>query len=281
LILAPSFVIIPLQNTTMALTRKEIQDLKALKQKKVRGERGLFVAEGFRFVNEAAESDFEFVTVLHTAEMEDDPAGAGLLRVLAKRSPVLVRVTARELAAVGDTVTSQGILAVVRRKGIDAERILSTRQTPAIVVAFDAVADPGNLGTMVRTCDWFGIAGILLGSNCVELYNPKALRATMGSVFHLPVAADVHLPRALVRAKELGYRVYVTDAAGDVVHDRSQIGERSLLVFGNEARGVSEQVRGAADGRLAIPRYGRAESLNVGVACGIVLAQIRGTGGEP
>jgi TrmH family RNA methyltransferase len=144
-----------------------------------------------------------------------------------------------------------------------------------VVAAFDAVSDPGNLGAMVRTCDWFGVNGILVGRDSVDLYNPKVVRSTMGGIFHLPIAVGMDLPGLIPRAKKQGYTVYVTDARGDVQFDRVSFAGRSLLVFGNEAWGVSDQVGALADVRLAIRRYGAAESLNVSVACGVILAMLR------
>ena len=127
---------------------------------------------------------------------------------------------------------------------------------------------------MVRTCDWFGVHGMLIGQNSVDLYNPKVLRSTMGGVFHLPVVENVDLLPALSRARAMGYRVYVTDASGETHFDRVRFALKSVIVFGNEAWGVTDQIKQLADERVAIRRYGAAESLNVGVACGIVLSGV-------
>jgi TrmH family RNA methyltransferase len=108
----------------------------------------------------------------------------------------------------------------------------------------------------------------------VEMYNPKVLRSTMGGIFHIPVMGDVDLLSTISRAKGLGFRVYVTDLAGELHVDKVNYNHRSLIVFGNEAWGVSDQVKQLADDRLVIRKYGAAESLNVGVACGIVLSCI-------
>jgi TrmH family RNA methyltransferase len=142
------------------------------------------------------------------------------------------------------------------------------------LVAFDGVSDPGNVGSMVRTCDWFGVNGILIGRSSVELYNPKVLRSTMGGVFHLPIADGVDLPPTLSKAKECGFKIYVTDSHGETHFDHVTYDSKSLIVFGNEAWGVSDQVRELADVRLGIRRYGAGESLNVGVACGVVLSTL-------
>jgi TrmH family RNA methyltransferase len=108
----------------------------------------------------------------------------------------------------------------------------------------------------------------------VELYNPKVVRATMGGIFHLPIATDVDLLSTISKARAMGFKVYVTDIHGETHFDRITYNSRSLIVFGNEAWGVSDQLKQLADVRLTIRRYGAAESLNVGVACGVVLSAL-------
>jgi TrmH family RNA methyltransferase len=176
---------------------------------------------------------------------------------------------------ISETVTFQGVLAVVRRKEYTLGAVLRSPGGQSVVAAFDGIADPGNLGAMVRTCDWFGVNGVIVGRDSVDLYNPKVVRSTMGGVFHLPIAVGVDLLTAIPRAREMGYTVYVTDANGEAHFDRVVFAQRSLLLFGNEAWGVSDHVGQLADVRVAIRRYGSAESLNVSVACGIILASLR------
>jgi TrmH family RNA methyltransferase len=183
-------------------------------------------------------------------------------------------VSTRDLDAITDTMTPQGIVAVLQQRVYTADAVLRCADGQCILVAFDGISDPGNVGSMVRTCDWFGVNGILIGRNSVELYNPKVLRGTMGGVFHLPIADGVDLPVAISHAKDLGYKVYVADPHGETHFDHVTYEAKSLIIFGNEAWGVSDQVKRLADMRLVIRRYGAGESLNVGVACGIVLSAV-------
>jgi TrmH family RNA methyltransferase len=178
------------------------------------------------------------------------------------------------MEVLSETVTFQGIVAVVKQKTFSLDVILQMNGTQSLLVAFDGVSDPGNVGTMVRTCDWFGVDGILLGRNSVELYNPKVLRATMGGVFHVPIVQGVDLLSTASQAKGLGYRVYVTDQNSETHFDRVKYSNKSLIVFGNEAWGVSDQLKQLADTAISIRRYGAGESLNVGVACGVVLSAV-------
>lgn len=258
----------------MALPQADLKRLKQLQHKKFRQEQGRLLIEGIRLVREALTSHAEILEVYHTHGFEAGEAGTQLLGKLVGSAGRVVSVTSRELDAFTDTVHAQGIAAVVRFQAVPPESLLRKRGNPGVIVAIDAVSDPGNLGSMIRTCDWFGVSGLLLGSNSVELLNPKVVRGTMGSLFHLPVAVDVDLLAILSKAKESGFSVYVTDVRGETHFDHAQYAERSIIVFGNEAWGVSDQILQLADTRLTIRRYGSAESLNVGVACGVILSAI-------
>ncbi len=258
----------------MSLTRARLKELRELTARKFRDERRLFIVEGLRLVQEAVDSDFAVLHAYHTQDLSEQPGGRALLARLKEKRVELFQTTPREMELISETVSFQGVLAVVRQKQFSTESILRAGESPALVVALDGVADPGNLGTMIRTCDWFGASGILLGRNSVELYNPKVVRSTMGGVFHLPIAVGVDLLLTISRARDMGFRIYVTDAKGETHFDRVQYQNRSLIVFGNEAWGVSDQVKALADVRLSIRGYGAAESLNVSVACGVVLSAV-------
>ena len=258
----------------MAMTKNRLKELRELSAKKHRNGRKKFLVEGIRSTQEAAESDFEITEVIYTGDLNRHESGKVLLEKLRRKTSRVEQITVREMNSIADTVTAQGVVAVVRQKTVSVDQLLETKTAHSTLVAFDGVADPGNLGSMIRTCDWFGVNGVLLGKNCVELYNPKVLRGTMGGVFHLPIADEVDLLSTISRSRELGYRVYVTDAAGETHFDRALFANKAIIVFGNEAWGVSDQVKRLADVRVAIRRYGAAESLNVGVACGIILSTL-------
>jgi len=259
----------------MSLTRNRIREIRSLSQKKVRDELDLFVVEGLRLVRDAAESAFDIPEAFSTAAFEASSEGGHLVGLLRARGTSCRQVTPRELSQFADTVNAQGVLAVVRRRNESGGDLIRRLPAPALLVGLDGIADPGNLGSIVRTCDWFGAGGILLDRSSVDLYNPKVVRATMGGIFHVPVATGLDLPLSVLQAKEQGYTVYVADSRADLSDGDVRFRERSLIVFGNEAHGVSEEVSRAADARVAIRRYGAAESLNVGVACGILLAAHR------
>jgi RNA methyltransferase, TrmH family len=259
----------------MSLPKNRIREIRSLALKKVRDELGLFTAEGLRLVREAAGSTFEIPEAFSTPEFESSPEGRDLIAGLRSRGAACTRVSAREFTQMADTVNAQGVLALVRKRVESAENLIRRTPLPAILIALDGIADPGNLGSIIRTCDWFGAGGVFLGRTSVDLYNPKVVRATMGGIFHVPVVTEVDLPGAAALAKSHGYRVYAADPrAGTFVADVA-FTDRTLIALGNEAHGVSEGLALAADSRVAIRRYGRAESLNVGVACGVILSSHR------
>jgi TrmH family RNA methyltransferase len=258
----------------MALTKAKLKDLKELALKKHRDEEKKFLVEGVRFLHEAVRSDFTIIEAFYTADMEKNPAGRDVLEALRRKTDRLVPISSRELNAITATENAQGIVAVMKQREFSPDAMLRCADGQCTLVAFDGVSDPGNVGSMVRTCDWFGVSGVLIGRNSVELYNPKVLRATMGGIFHLPIADRVDLLATVSKAKALGYRIYVTDAGGETHFDHVTYESKSLIIFGNEAWGVSDQIKQLADVRLVIRRYGAGESLNVAVACGIVLSSL-------
>ncbi len=258
----------------MSLTKSKLKELKELSHKKYRDENKLFLVEGVRLVHEAVHSDFHMVAAYYTDEVEKDLHGKSLIQSLKHKADMMEKVNHRELETICHTEEPQGVVAVLRQKESNPDALLKCSDGQCTLVAFDGVADPGNVGSMVRTCDWFGVNGIMIGRNSVELYNPKVLRSTMGGLFHLPIADGVDLPTTLSKAKSLDYKIYVTDPNGETHYDHVTYESKSIIVFGNEAWGVSDQVRQLADTRLVIRRYGAGESLNVAVACGVVLSTL-------
>lgn len=258
----------------MSLTKNKLKELRDLTHKKHRDEQGKFLVEGLRLVSEAVNSDHKVLEAFHTTDLPEQIGGKSLIENLKRKTSSVYQITNREMETLAETVNFQGIVAVVKQKVFSLDTVLLAKGAQSVVVAFDGISDPGNAGTMIRTCDWFGVNGILLGRNSVELHNPKVLRATMGGVFHMPIVEDVDLLSAISRAKSLGYKVYVADQKGEAHFDKVQYAMKSLLVFGNEAWGVSDQMKNLADARVCIRRYGSGDSLNVGVACGVVLSAL-------
>jgi len=219
---------------------------------------------------ELAESPLraELVLVSHSAAA--DASGRSLLERFDRQGVPVLSAREEAVQRVSDTVHSQGFLAAARWRTL-ASADLPTRDG-AVFLTLDAVADPGNVGTIVRTAAWCGVDAVLLGEGCADLLNPKTVRASMGGLFHLPVRSRADLAEELAHLKGLGFRVAAaaTDGSADW---RAWRGSGSVaLVLGNEAHGLSAPVRELADCLVAVPRRGKGESLNVAMTASILLS---------
>lgn len=236
-----------------------------LKQKKYRQQQGLFLAEGLRTVEEAIASKC-VETIFYTA-ISDQRTRDALERAAAENLR-LVCVTDNVMKKIADTETPQGIMAICRMKQPALEDLLAAGK---LLLVLDRVGDPGNIGTMLRTGDAAGIGGLVLLKGSADIYAPKTVRASMGSLFHVPVLSGLDEADFVRSAKRAGYQLLVTSLAGADNLYTADLSGRLAFVMGNEANGVSETLLQAADKRVFIPMVGRAESLNVAMAAGVVL----------
>jgi RNA methyltransferase, TrmH family len=257
----------------MHVTKNEIKHIRSLSQKKNRQSEGKFVVEGWRALKEALNSAAKVDLVGVLARYRRDPDYQKILESFEARGAEIRELTEKELDALADTVHAQGVIAVVGQKRWTLENGLLKKAS--LVVVADAVSDPGNLGSIVRSADWFGVDLLVFGKGCVELYNEKVVRSTAGSIFHVPVVEGMELTEVLSMLKENGFTVVALSGDGKRPYEESPVSGRLAFVLGSEAHGVSNAARAAAHEVVRIPKYGKAESLNVGVACGIVLARIR------
>jgi TrmH family RNA methyltransferase len=182
----------------------------------------------------------------------------------------VVFTTEGVLDAMADTVTPQGIVVVARQSPTSVRDVFAA--SPKLVAICEEVRDPGNLGTIIRAADAAGADAVVLTGRTVDLYNPKVVRASTGSLFHLPVAIGVDLQTAVDRAHAAGVRIVAADVGGDdFLASRALLAEPTAWLFGNEARGLEEHALGLADLALRLPIYGRAESLNLATAASVCL----------
>ncbi|MCX6142730.1 MAG: RNA methyltransferase [Ignavibacteriales bacterium] len=257
----------------MHITKNEIKYIRSLSQKKNRQTEQKFVVEGWRALKEVLNSASKVEIAGVLSRYLDDPDYKGILSKLEERGAVVRELTETELNALADTVHAQGVIAVVQQKKGSLEP--DVLKKASLVVVADAVSDPGNLGSIIRSSDWFNIDLLLLGKGCVELHNDKVIRSTVGSIFHLPIVEDIELLSTLRVLKKNGFCVIALSGDGKHSYEDQPMSGKLAIVLGSEAHGVSAEVRTLADDIVRIPKYGKAESLNVGVACGIVLARIR------
>ena len=257
----------------MHASRSEIKYLRSLSQKKVRDAEKKFIVEGWKSLQEAVESDFhiEFVGI-----QQDDEISLDRQAVLeeVRRNKIAIRdLSDIELRQISETVHSQGVIALVhQRHSLLTEKLL---REATLIVALDRVSDPGNVGSIIRTCDWFDAGALLLGVGCVSMYNEKVVRSTAGSIFHLTIAENIDLVTTLKDLRTKGFSVVATALDGKHFYPDAALPEKTVIVLGSEGTGISDEIRKSSDLVLGIPRFGNAESLNVGVACGITLFYLR------
>jgi TrmH family RNA methyltransferase len=237
----------------MSISKNEVRQVRALSQKKYRDESGLFVVEGEKMVAEALASGFEVLSVYRREEIGEEAMGR--LSMLSSPSPVL---------------------AVVRQP-VPAE----LRPSRGLYLALDGIRDPGNLGTILRVADWFGIDGVFASPDTVELYNPKVVQATMGAIFRVPFYRT-ELPSLCRSAVADGGHVYGTFLDGNNLYQKDLdcgTAAPSLIVIGNESNGISPAVAACVSDRLFIPPYPAddpgSESLNAAIATAITVAEFR------
>ena len=184
-------------------------------------------------------------------------------------------VSGEVMAELAQTVTPQGILAVCRFIDVDLAQVFGTAAPPALVVVLASVRDPGNAGTVLRTADAAGAAAVLFAGSSVDPYNSKCVRASAGSLFHLPIVVGTPVPDAIQAVRQAGLRVLAADGGArrtlDDLHADGLLGHGTGWLFGNEAWGLPADIRSLADEAVAVPIYGRAESLNLAAAAAVCL----------
>lgn len=240
-----------------------------LTKRSARAETGLFLLEGPQAAREAlGHRPHTLVELFSTPTALERHAD---IRDAARDAGVEVVFTTEDvLTAMADTVTPQGIVAVARQSPTSVRDVFAA--SPRLVAICEEVRDPGNLGTIIRAADAAGADAVVLTGRTVDPYNPKVVRATTGSLFHVPVAVGVDLASAVEKAHEAGVRVIAADVGGDdFLASRSLLADPTAWLFGNEARGLDETALALADLSLRLPIYGAAESLNLATAASVCL----------
>ena len=245
---------------------KWVKRLNGLKIKKNRDKEGVFVAEGLRFINEVpADWTVEAYAVSETFAAENDLSRYG------KKAEMLCLPDAL-FASVCDTENPQGILAVCKKLEWDEEAAFA-KEKPFFLLA-EELNDPGNLGTVIRTADACGADAVFLSKGSVDLYNPKVLRSTMGSLFHVPVFQNVDLNEISAKLKANEIPLYAAHLKGDRFPYDLNLKDSCAFIIGNEARGLSEKAADLCDQWVKIPMPGQAESLNASIAAGVLMYEV-------
>jgi len=241
-----------------SIKNTKVKNWKKLHKRKTRWETKTFLIEGFHLLEEAVNSHWNIREVI----VQHDINLPGWCHSLP-----IVDVSEQVFRQISRTETPQGIAAVVEMK--EARKIKGNH-----ILMIDAVQDPGNVGTMIRTADASGFAGVITGSDTADMYNDKVIRATQGSLFHIPVLQR-ELKDEVNRLKQNGFQVWAAALEDAEVFHHLDIPEKTALIVGNEGAGIKEALLSAADKTVQIPIYGKAESLNVSVAAGILMYYLK------
>ena len=243
-----------------------IQAAKTLQHKAARDESGLFMCEGEHMVGEALSNAPASVTAVLVDDTRLDRYAA--LLAVAQDTQVYA-VPPHVLAALSQVKTPQGVAAIVQKPAPAALAALGER-----VVLLENVQDPGNVGTTLRTADAAGFTGVIITDGCADPLSPKALRATMGSVFRVPVHVAPSAPQAAQALAALGYAVVASALDGQDFYARATLPQRVCLLVGNEGAGLTDAAKAAATHCYRLPMRGGAESLNAGIAAAIMMYDI-------
>jgi TrmH family RNA methyltransferase len=243
----------------------------SLKQKKFRDKADLFISEGVRLVKEAVASQWDIEACLYTKEVMINEEAEKILAVLKGRGCRLVCVSPVIYNKITDTEHGQGLMVTVRKKRYQLDDLMKTSSDNQVIVVLDGLQDPGNIGTIIRTADAVGCVGVLLTQDCADLFSGKTIRATMGSIFHIPIIQEVTKSVIVDFFHRNNFKLFATSLESSEIYCETDFTKNVAVIFGNEGHGVSKELLESAEKKLHIPIYGQAESLNVAISAAIIL----------
>ena len=257
----------------MVITSTSNQKVKRLvelkKKRKARDEAGLFLAEGVRMTSEVPAG---FLREIYVSEEFYEKEERWVDRIRKESSASLEVLAEHVFQYVSDTKTPQGILCVIeQRKCLVEEVILAREDRNPLLLILDNVQDPGNLGTILRTAEGAGITGVVMSRDCVDIYNPKTIRATMGSVFRIPFCYSEQLNAVIEQIKKAGIRTFAAHLKGKSDYDDQDYCAPAAFMIGNEGNGLSKEIADLADVFVKIPMEGNVESLNAAIASAVLM----------
>ncbi|WP_058484861.1 TrmH family RNA methyltransferase [Defluviitalea phaphyphila] len=236
------------------------------KSKKHRNKEKVFIVEGIKIIKEIPEK-WEIISIfVSTSFMQEN------YNVINNISSNVFEVSDKVFNSLSDTKTPQGILAVCKQKTFCIDEIL--KEDKGFYIILENIQDPGNLGTIIRTGDALGAKGIFLTKGTVDLYNPKVIRSTMGSIFHLPILIDVDIDELLTKLNEKNIFTLSAHLKGEKYPYEYDLNRALALIIGNEANGIKDSTAKKTDALVKIPMLGKAESLNAAMASGILMYEI-------
>lgn len=245
-----------------------VKEVKSLYRKRERMKNRSFIIEGIKIIEEAINNNYRVKNIIYTDRLLNTKDGSEFFKNIEHMNN-LVYVPDNIFKEISDTENPQGILAIAKFEFRDLSE-LNDKESPFLLF-LDELQDPGNMGTIIRTADAFNIDGIILTDGCVDPYNMKVVRATMGSIFRLPLYYTSNSIDELNNLKKKGMKVYSTSLEESLPIFDIDYNSGVILVIGNESKGVSGEIFSLSDRLIRIPMPGKAESLNAGVAASIIM----------
>jgi len=251
------------------LAKKIIQHINQLQQKKIRIKDKEFLIEGIKGVNEALDSNLEVILIVIEGSRRDEKEFIDLIKKAEKKTVFIEFCGRKDIKDIKTTDTFPGVLAIVNQPEFNIHDLLDDK-----IICLDGIKDPGNLGTIIRTADWFGIKNILLSEDCVDVFNPKVVRSTMGSIFRMKIMESKNLIKDLLYLqKQYHYKIYCLTMNGKDL-DTLKFKPESIFVIGSESQGIRPEIEKISDDQYTIFGKGKAESLNAAIAAGILISKI-------
>ncbi|MCT4606968.1 MAG: RNA methyltransferase [Marinisporobacter sp.] len=246
-----------------------IKQVRELKKKKYRQKYGQYIVEGIRIIRDALENNKKIKYILFNEELYTVSGGEALLNELMEKNIKVYEISNKIYMSLSDTQNPQGIMAILPMEEYDLEYILNDSKHFFLVL--DRIQDPGNLGTIIRTADAAGFSAVILAKGCVDLYNLKTIRSTMGSIFHFPIIQGDETVEIIKKLKSKDIKIVSTSLETEKYYDEVNYNERTAFIIGNEANGVLKEVLQYSDDLVKIPMIGKAESLNASIAASIMM----------
>ena len=241
-----------------------------MKKAKVRHEEQIFAVEGIKMFREAPKERIEKIYLAESFAKKEECSSILREKGIRQGDILVETVDDRIFKSVSDTVTPQGVLCLIRMEQYTLEDMIKGEDAPFLMILED-LQDPGNLGTILRTGEGAGVTGIVLSKNSVDVFNPKVIRSTMGSVYRMPVMYVDCIEEILPDLKEQGITTYAAHLKGKNCYDEEDYCRGTAFFIGNEGNGLTDHLSSQADCLIKIPMKGQVESLNAAMAAGILM----------
>lgn len=246
----------------------KIKFIKSLNRKKYRDSEGYFIVEGTKIIEECLDNDYNLKYLVINKSFFENIDNMDLINKIYSKNIEIIFVLDNIFKEITDTETPQGILGISKK--IDGKMGEFIYDNNGFYLILDGIQDPGNMGTIIRTADAFGVSGILIGEGSVDIYNSKVVRATMGSIYRMPIYNVMELKSLKKQIVDNNIKVYSTSLKGEKNLENIEY-RGSMFILGNESKGVSKPYEELSTDLVKIPMIGKVESLNVAVASSIIM----------